>query len=221
MVRPKESEREDIRSLVLEKSRNLFLKIGYSNISMRRIAKEIGYSPGAIYLYFKNKDEILYELHNEGFRLLFKKKMALRKKIKNNPDTFHDPMIRLQEGGKMYVRFALEYPGYYELMFNMPEPQNFIDYLKKKKNNLDKNEDFVKRSFQFLMDTILDCQKAGYYPGENPEIVTFSCWAMIHGIINLSLRKQVDFIDADTKTLAYSVLETMTKMARKAKANTQ
>ncbi len=219
MVRPKESEREDIRSLVLEKSRTLFLKIGYSNISMRRIAKEIGYSPGAIYLYFKNKDEILYELHNEGFRLLFRKKMALRERMEKNPKTFHDPLIRLQEGGKMYVRFALEYPGYYELMFNMPEPQNFIDYLKTKKKSLDENEDFVKRSFRFLLETILDCQKAGYYQGENPEKVAFSCWAMIHGIINLSLRKQVNFIDTDTQTLADSVLEMMTKMTRTAKKN--
>lgn len=219
MARPRESEREDIRSLVLEKSRDLFLEVGYGNISMRRIAKEIGYSPGTIYLYFKNKAEILYELHNEGFRLLFREKMKLRDKMMKKQDVFQDPLVRLNEGGKMYVRFALKYPGYYDVMFNMPEPQNFIDYLREKKKSIDEDEDYSKRSFQFLRETILACQEAGYWAGEDPDKVTFSCWAMIHGIINLSARKQVDFIDTDTLSLATSVLETMTNIVRKAKGN--
>ena len=61
MARPKESEREDIRALVLAKAKKLFLEEGYSNITMRRIAKEIGYTPGTIYLYFKNKEDLLLE----------------------------------------------------------------------------------------------------------------------------------------------------------------
>ncbi len=69
----------------------------------------------------------------------------------------------------------------------------------------------------FLKETIIDCQKAGYYQGDDPDIVAFSCWSMIHGIINLSLRKQVNFIDTDTKNLADSVLEMMTNMAHAAK----
>lgn len=46
MDRPKESEREDIRALVLEKAKKLFLDIGYTKIIMRRVAKKIGYTPG-------------------------------------------------------------------------------------------------------------------------------------------------------------------------------
>jgi AcrR family transcriptional regulator len=217
LVRPRESEREDIRSLVLEKSRDLFLEFGYGHISMRRIAREIGYSPGTIYLYFKNKAEILYELHNEGFRLMFREKMKLRQELMQKPEIFQDPLLRLEEGGKMYVRFALKYPGYYDVMFNMPEPQQFIEYLRKKKNSLDVDEDYSKRSFQFLRETILACQEAGYWPNEDPDTVTFSCWSMIHGIITLSARKQVDFIDADTLSLATSVLETMTHTVRRTK----
>jgi hypothetical protein len=35
-------------------------------------------------------------------------------------------MDRLRNGGRVYIDFALENPDYYELMFNMPEPRNFM-----------------------------------------------------------------------------------------------
>ena len=77
MGRPKDDERQDVRALILEKAKMLFYEHGYSSITVRRIAREIGYSPAAIYLYFRNKDQILYELHNAGFRLLYESKMRV------------------------------------------------------------------------------------------------------------------------------------------------
>ena len=125
MARPKESEREDVRALMLTKAKKLFLEEGYRHITMRRIAKEIGYTPGTIYLYFKNKEEILYELHNEGFKLLYQYKLN----IQNTRGS--TALERLREGGKMYITFALENPDYYEVMFNMPEPRNHLERLRK------------------------------------------------------------------------------------------
>ena len=108
MARPKESERQDVRALVLAKAKQLFLEEGYRQITMRRIAEEIGYTPGTIYLYFKNKEEILYELHNEGFKLLYQYKLNM---LNSGIST---ALERLWEGGKMYITFALENPEYYQ-----------------------------------------------------------------------------------------------------------
>ena len=44
---------------------------GYQNVSIRKIAERIEYSPAAIYGYFPSKDDIFFALAEEGFRLLF------------------------------------------------------------------------------------------------------------------------------------------------------
>ena len=47
-----------------------FVAEGYRNVSMRKIAERIEYSPAAIYSYFPSKDDIFFALAEEGFRLL-------------------------------------------------------------------------------------------------------------------------------------------------------
>ncbi len=51
----REREREKMRRRILDAAKDLFVKEGFENVSMRRIAGVIEYSPGAIYRYFKNK----------------------------------------------------------------------------------------------------------------------------------------------------------------------
>ena len=63
----KQREKEEMRELILDASRSIFLEKGYHQTSIRNIAEKIEYSPGTIYLYFKEKDEIFHALHEEGF----------------------------------------------------------------------------------------------------------------------------------------------------------
>ena len=54
---------------ILHAARELFVTEGYRNVSMRKIAERIEYSPAAIYGYFASKDEIFFALAEEGFRM--------------------------------------------------------------------------------------------------------------------------------------------------------
>ncbi len=63
-------EREATRRAILDAARELFVAEGYRNVSIRKIAERIEYSPAAIYSYFASKDDIFYGLAEEGFRLL-------------------------------------------------------------------------------------------------------------------------------------------------------
>ncbi len=56
-----------MRQRILKAAMELFAKGGYENVSMRKIAKKIEYSPGTIYLYFKNKNDIMLQLCYQGF----------------------------------------------------------------------------------------------------------------------------------------------------------
>ena len=64
-------EREAVARSILDAARDLFVDEGYHNVSIRKIAERIEYSPAAIYSYFPSKDDIFFALAEEGFRILF------------------------------------------------------------------------------------------------------------------------------------------------------
>src|SRR5205823_8433300 len=65
-----ERDREAVSRAILDAARELFVSEGYRNVSIRKIAEKIEYSPAAIYGYFPSKDDIFYALAEEGFHLL-------------------------------------------------------------------------------------------------------------------------------------------------------
>ena len=65
-----EREREAVSRSILDAARDLFVAEGYHNVSIRKIAERIEYSPAAIYGYFPSKDDIFFALAEEGFRTL-------------------------------------------------------------------------------------------------------------------------------------------------------
>src|SRR5215218_3053905 len=65
-----ERDREAVRRAILDAARELFVAEGFQNVSIRKIAERIEYSPAAIYGYFPSKDDIFFALAEEGFRLL-------------------------------------------------------------------------------------------------------------------------------------------------------
>ena len=66
----KERQKEELRTKILEVAKALFIERGFEETSIRNIAERIEYSPTTIYLHFKDKDDIFYALHQEGFILL-------------------------------------------------------------------------------------------------------------------------------------------------------
>src|SRR3954454_6251076 len=65
-----ERDRDAVRRRILDAARELFVAEDYENVSIRKIAERIEYSPAAIYGYFPSKDDIFFALAEEGFHLL-------------------------------------------------------------------------------------------------------------------------------------------------------
>ena len=207
MARPKESDRKDVKGLVIKTAKRLFSEYGYTNVTMRRIAEEIGVTPGTIYLYYKNKAEILFEIHNEGFRMLHERRSSMLAKGSS------DPVEKMRLGGLNYIRFALENPELYELMFFLREPR---DYLKAGQRERRKDEgplvDYSIKSYENLRQTILECQAQGYYPGLNPDMLAFFHWGLVHGLASLAILDRVPFPEAPTRELAEEAIDLVMNM---------
>src|SRR5262245_31840128 len=110
MSERRERERHEMRQRIIDAARRLFVTEGYERTTIRRIAEEIEYTPGAIYSYFKDKDAILYALHQYGFE-------QLGRKMSEAVVGAADPLEQLARIGRAYTAFARDNPEMYDLMF--------------------------------------------------------------------------------------------------------
>ncbi len=172
IIERRELEKQKMRKLILDTAMKLFLEEGFENITIRRIAEKIEYSPATIYLYFKDKDEILYTLHSEGFEELYRRQRTTL--------SIEDPLKRLRRQGEVYVSFALENPEYYDLMFIMGGPG--------KKIKEKKDWEIGMRSYGFLKENVKECMEEGLFDHADLDIATFSLWSYAHGIASLIIR---------------------------------
>lgn len=163
----KEREKEEMRRKILVAARDLFREQGFRATSIRNIADAIEYSPATIYLYYKDKNAILYALQYEA---------AETKRDHLLPAAaIADPWERLLDIGRRYIDFALRYPDWYELLFIMRAPMEAIE-----------NEacwQLGMTSHQFLTDTVRACMEEGYFPGQDAETVAFTLWCHVHGMM--------------------------------------
>jgi AcrR family transcriptional regulator len=170
----KERQKEELKAKILEAARSLFIERGFEETSIRNIAERIDYSPTTIYLYFKDKDDIFFALHREGFVLLNKYFRALQ--------DVEDPFERLKAISKSYIRFALENREFYDLMFISRSPMSALE-----ERDEEKWEE-GNRAFGALEHTVRQCIDMGYFEGMNPEVLSFTCWSAVHGICALEIR---------------------------------
>jgi AcrR family transcriptional regulator len=108
-----ERDREAVRRSILDAARDLFVTEGFQNVSIRKIAERIEYSPAAIYGYFPSKDDIFFALAEEGFRLL-----GNPASVRDDAQLANAPRLDRVKAifWRMYV-FSREQPQYFALMF--------------------------------------------------------------------------------------------------------
>lgn len=107
-----EREREATGRAILDAARELFVAEGYQNVSIRKIAEKIEYSPAAIYSYFPSKDDIFLALAEEGFRMLFDASACVRKE---HPHA--SPLDCIRSAFLNVYQFSRNHPEYHALMF--------------------------------------------------------------------------------------------------------
>ena len=173
----KEKQKLEIRKQILEASMKLFVEEGFSNVSIRRIADIIEYSPTTIYLYFKDKDEIFYNLHEMGFQKL--------QEMNKNLDDIHNPLLRLHKMGENYIQFGIENSEFYDLMFIQPEPMEKLTEMGCEWQNGD-------AALTRLRDTLIECMEKGYIAQTDPTVLSLSIWSMVHGLVSLATRQRLE-----------------------------
>ena len=162
-----ERDREQVHRRILDAAQELFVAEGYRNVSIRKIAEKVEYSPAALYSYFPSKDDLFFALAEEGFRKLFE--------YTNDPAlTTSDPLTAIRQGCMRYYEFSRAHPEYFELMF--------VDRSVPKISHEWERFGFVEQMIDEVRAVIKRGIDAGVFPaGTNPDVAFHILWAAVHG----------------------------------------
>jgi AcrR family transcriptional regulator len=172
----REREKETLRQDILDAARDLFVKEGYENVSMRRVAEKIEYSPTTIYLYFEDKASLLFAICDETFAKLAKRMESI---VKENDD----PVEALKRGCRAYVEFGLKYPNHYRVTFiNHPQLHLGADHYLR-------DGSMGMKAYNCLRAGVEKCIKQKRFRESDVDTVTQMIWAGGHGLTSLLITK--------------------------------
>ncbi len=172
-----------MKESILSAAGDLFQEHGYEQTTLRKIAQSIDYNPATIYNYYKNKEELFFALQENAFQQFYKEFIDL-----------HDSKLKaeqkLRKMGEAYIRFAVENPLHYELMFIMRKPMNAAE-------ELDPEWKIGAQVFELLKVIIQQCIEEGSLKFSNVESGAFMIWSQVHGLVSLLIMDRMHMIEED------------------------
>jgi len=175
-TRYRRGEGARLREDILEAASRLFFEQGGAEgMTMRAVAAAAGVSPPAVYLHFADKDELIFAVCQDVFNQLDR---ALEAAVEGTDDLIEGMKAR----GRAYVRFGLEHPDHYRVLF-MQAPGN-------QPHHYGPEEVRASAAFGHLMSSVADLTAdSRVREGIDPYELALDCWAYVHGLTSLLISK--------------------------------
>ena len=169
-------EKQELKQEILAAARDLFVHEGFENVSMRKIAEKIEYSPTTIYLYFQDKIDLIDLLCEETLLRLESRLIAIRV-------AHPEPLEKMAEGLRAYIEFGVQHPSDYRISFMM----EFKDLVESGRNL--KCHEIGQRVFQAFRNDVEECIQTGVFASRDVEAASQAIWAAIHGLVCLLITR--------------------------------
>lgn len=167
----------DLRDRLLDTARKLLLEQGYRNFSLRKVARETGVSATSIYLHFDSKDHLIHTLMEESIE-------QLNNELEQAVETGTDPIDKLNILARVYVRFVLEHPREYQIIY-MVSSDEMSRYPKDKFRK-------ARRGYELVREVIEHGVAGRLLDEDHPRIAAYTFWAQLHGVMSVVLSKRLD-----------------------------
>jgi AcrR family transcriptional regulator len=164
-----------LRADILATALRLIEEKGVSAVTMREVAGALGYSATALYQHFESKEDLLLALKLQAGDLL----TAAMEKARQEPTL----LAQLQAMGAGYVRFGLENPTYYRLIFQdtstevIPTPEQMAR---------------MRQSWSVMRETLAAWFAEQQIHNINADEEANVLWAMVHGLVSLRLANRLE-----------------------------
>jgi AcrR family transcriptional regulator len=164
-----------LRRALLDEALRTIQTEGVGHLTLRTVGHRLGVSRSALYRHFADKQALLATVGREGFRML-------RQAIGESWERNGHGRAGFEAMARAYVRFAVEHPSHYRVMFG-----GFIE-------SAAKDDDFIgeaKAAFQVLVDALVEQQNAGDIRRDDPVLMARFVWALVHGTAMLVIDGQL------------------------------
>ena len=165
------------RAEILRAAEQIFMREGYQGATIRKIAEEVGVSSTALYMHFRDKDEILLEICQCAVATL----LACNTEIASRPI---DAVSRVRLMLEAYMRFGLENPSTYRLAFCFTPPQMSGDGRKAA-------SDLGERCYQLFRDSVAEIAVQGRLQHGGIDSAAKALWAAAHGLVTLCITQRI------------------------------
>jgi AcrR family transcriptional regulator len=167
-----------LRRALLDTALKLATSRGVHGFTLRELARQAGVSHAAPYHHFADKAALMAALALEIFEAF---SAALRQAWDTAPGASID---RLMAVGAAYVRFALDNPAAFRLMFR---PELWESTTTDDAESHAALEAAREAAFYVLLDGITACQEDGVIPPGDPQLIALTAWSTVHGLATLLL----------------------------------
>jgi AcrR family transcriptional regulator len=171
-IRYRRGEGGRLREDILEAASRLFFEQGGAEgMTMRGVAAAAGVSPPAVYLHFADKDELIFAVCQGLFG-------QLDEALEQAAVGIDDQIEAMKARGRAYVRFGLEHPDHYRVLFMHPPEHHPRSY----------GPEEIKESaaFEHLLDNVARLlEDPRLRDGIDPYELALTCWAFVHGLTSL------------------------------------
>jgi AcrR family transcriptional regulator len=170
---PKPYHHGDLKTALVDAGVEILRGKGPEALSLREVARRVGVSQAAPYRHFKDRRELIAAIAERGFSRMGD---AMRRAM-----TGAGGRPGLRGVARAYVRFGLKNPAEYRVMFG-PEVALTDD--------LPALRETGRSVLGFVAEGIAGLQKAGLVGPGDPWLMAAATWAMLHGLVMLSLDGQ-------------------------------
>ncbi len=109
----KQREKEALRQKIIQAASELVSSKGHEDVSIRKIANAVEYSPRTIYLYFRDKEHLLKEVVEAGFE------KTLKFRMQESDKGFESPVDLLRHRLESHINSALSHPNFYRAVVTL------------------------------------------------------------------------------------------------------
>ncbi|MFE7114420.1 TetR/AcrR family transcriptional regulator [Streptomyces sp. NPDC057654] len=158
----------DLRAACLRAARELLEEDGSAGLSLRAVARRAGVSATAPYRHYADRDALVSAVAAEGYRELAAH-LAAAHPAPTTPDDLAAVAVA-------YVRFALDHPALFRVMFAEPcDPDN------------EERAAATAAISAYVRDIVRHA-----FPGADPDALSTPVWALVHGLAFLHLDGKLD-----------------------------
>ncbi len=168
----------DLHQALIEAALELVAEKDVSSLSLREVARKAGVSHAAPYRHFEDKEALLAAVAEQGFGMF-------NDALEEATEHISNPLERLEAGFIAYVRYAIENPSHYRILFGA--------YGANVEKTYPSLATAIKLAFMQFVNTIAQGQNMGTIRPGNPEQLAQAAWALSHGLAMLLIDGQLTY----------------------------